>query len=75
MTMLQRVEFYNCPDGSINIQRQGDSVRMFDESCTDIYPFFMIRGLPPIRRFLLLPELFEKLLRYFFCQAACRGSG
>lgn len=59
--MLQRVEFYNCPDGSINIQRQGDSVRQFDESCTDIVQELLvsIRDLYP-GAFAALSELYSQ---------------
>lgn len=40
--MLQRVEFYNCPDGTINIQRHNEGVMPFDETCQDIVQEILI---------------------------------
>lgn len=40
--MLQRVEFYNSPDGTIYIQKHGEGVKPFNELCRDIVQELLI---------------------------------
>lgn len=47
--MVQNVEFYLSPDGSINIHRKGEPTQQFTEACTDIVEevLLMVRDLYP----------------------------
>ncbi len=58
--MLQNIEFYISPDGSINIHRKNEPTKIFDESCTEIVEevLIMIRDLYP-GAFAALSELYS----------------
>lgn len=34
--MLEKIEFYTCPDGSVNMKPENASVRSYDMSCRDV---------------------------------------
>lgn len=34
--MLEKIEFYTCPDGSVNMKPENDSVRSYDMSCREV---------------------------------------
>lgn len=59
--MLERIEFYNCPDGSVNIKPFGQPMFVYDESCKKITQemIVLIRDLYPAA-FTALAELYSK---------------
>ena len=59
--MLERIEFYNCPDGSVNIKPFGLPMFVYDESCKKITQemIVLIRDLYPAA-FTALAELYSK---------------
>ncbi len=59
--MLERIEFYNCPDGSINIKPFEKPMFVYDQSCRSITEemIVMIRDLYP-GAFAALSELYSK---------------
>lgn len=64
MSMLERVEFYNCPDGSINVKPFDAPMFVYDESCKRITQemIVLIRDLYP-SAFKALSELYTKSQR------------
>lgn len=62
--MLRKIEFYNCPDGTINIQADGQPVRQFTEECKDVVQemLLLIRDLYP-GAFAALSELYSESCR------------
>lgn len=59
--MLERIEFYNSPDGSVNIKPFGKPMFVYDESCKKITQemIVLIRDLYPAA-FTALAELYSK---------------
>lgn len=59
--MLKKIEFYTCPDGSVNIQPFDEPVRVYDMSCRDITEEMLvyIKDLYP-DAFKALSELYSK---------------
>lgn len=59
--MLERIEFYNSPDGSVNIKPFGKPMFVYDESCKRITQemIVLIRDLYPAA-FTALAELYSK---------------
>ncbi|MBQ7851337.1 MAG: helix-turn-helix transcriptional regulator [Muribaculaceae bacterium] len=59
--MLERIEFYNCPDGSVNIKPFGQPMFVYDESYKKITQemIVLIRDLYPAA-FTALAELYSK---------------
>ncbi|MBO5271654.1 MAG: helix-turn-helix transcriptional regulator [Muribaculaceae bacterium] len=59
--MLERIEFYNSPDGSVNIKPFGQPMFVYDESCKKITQemIVLIRDLYPAA-FTALAELYSK---------------
>lgn len=67
--MLERIEFYNCPDGSINVKPYDKPMYVYDVSCRKITEemIVLIRDLYP-SAFKALSELYNKSIRdkYYF---------
>lgn len=62
--MLERIEFYNCPDGSVNIKPFDKPVQVFDMSCRHITEemIVLIRDLYPAA-FAALSQMYSKCER------------
>lgn len=59
--MLDRIEFYNCPDGSINIKPFDEAMYPFDSNCRNIIEemIVLIKDIYPAA-FAALSELYSK---------------
>lgn len=59
--MLEKIEFYNCPDGSINVKPFGKPMFVLDESCQNVIQemVVLIRDLYPAA-FATLSEVYSK---------------
>lgn len=59
--MLERVEFYSCPDGSVNVKPFGQPMFVYDQSCRHITEemIVLIRDLYPAA-FAALSELYTR---------------